>query len=64
MFIRGQPYNCLGIEWLTQGGGGLTIFHVYKGQAPTPNPTPELHFPVVFGYCWGVFDWVWEFNGE
>ena len=35
MFIRAQPYTCLGIEWLTQGGVESTIFHVYKG--------PTLH---------------------
>ena len=28
-----EPYTCFGIEWLTQGGVGYTIFHVYK--APT-----------------------------
>ena len=44
MFIRPQPYTCLGIEWLTQGGvvkqaslvgEWSTIFHaVYKWPQP------------------------------
>ena len=48
MFIRPQPYTCLRIEWLTQGGvvkqaskqawlgSGLLFFMFISG----PNPTP------------------------
>ena len=48
MFIRPQPYTCLGIEWLTQGGvagewSTSTIFHVYRGPKPNPTPVWELN---------------------
>jgi len=28
VYKAAQPYTCLGIEWLTQGGLWSTIFHV------------------------------------
>ena len=35
-FIRAQPYTCLGIEWLTQGGV-VYYFHVFiRAQSCTP----------------------------
>ena len=39
MFIRGQLYICLGIEWLTQGGV-VKLFFVFIRAKPQP-PTPQ-----------------------
>ena len=35
VIIRAQPYTCLGIEWLTQGGSGLLFFMFIRAQPYT-----------------------------
>ena len=39
MFIRAQPYTCLGIEWLSRGG----VVHYFSclPKGPTRMPTPD-----------------------
>ena len=45
VFQRPQPYTCLGIEWLTQGGVVYynTIFRVSNIKGPNPTPVWELN---------------------
>ena len=40
MFTRPQPYTCLGIEWLTQGG---VVYYFSCLQGPNPTPVWELN---------------------